>query len=73
MGYWKQWGRARTKRCNLFKLGLAVKAALAGGRSSKGGWHSAKSHGINAALGLAYLKQQGLFLLRDGSIACHHG
>ncbi|NKC12722.1 MAG: hypothetical protein GKR94_11130 [Gammaproteobacteria bacterium] len=28
---------------------------------------------IKAALGLAYLKQQGLFSLRDGWMACHHG
>ncbi len=73
MGYWKQGGRARTKRHNLIKLGLPLKTALAGGRSSKGGWQSAKSHGIKAALGLAYLEQQGLFSLRDGSMACHHG
>jgi RNA-directed DNA polymerase len=73
MCYWKQWGRPRTKIRNLAKLGLPVKAAVACGRSSKGWWHSAKTHGINAALGLKYLKQQGLFSLRDGSIACHHG
>ncbi len=73
MGYWKQWGKARTERRNLLKLGLPLKAAVAGGRSSKGGWHSAKSDGIKAALGPTYLKQQGLFSFRDGSIACHHG
>ncbi len=27
----------------------------------------------NAALGVTYLKQQGLFSLRGGWIACHHG
>ncbi len=42
-------------------------------RFGKGGWQSAKCHGIEAALGLTYLKQQGLFSLRDGWIAGHHG
>jgi RNA-directed DNA polymerase len=73
MCYWKQWGRPRTKIRNLIKLGLPVKVAVACGRSSKGWWRSSKSHGINAALGLEYLKQQGLFSLRDGWIAFHYG
>jgi RNA-directed DNA polymerase len=73
MCYWKQWGRPRTKIRNLIKLGLPVIAAVACGRSSKGWWRSSKSHGINAALGLKYLKQQGLFSLRDGWIAFHYG
>lgn len=73
MCYWKQWGRPHTKIRNLIKLGLPVKAAVACGRSSKGWWHSAKTYGINAALSLGYLKQQGLFSLRDGWVACHHG
>ena len=69
MCYWKQWGRPRTKIRSLIKLGLPVKAAMACGRSSKGWWRSSKSHGINAALGLKYLKEQVLFALRDGWIA----
>ena len=73
MGYWKQWGRPRTKIRSLIKRGLPVKAAVACGRSSKGGWRSSKSHGINAALGLELLKKQGLFALRDGWIAFHYG
>jgi RNA-directed DNA polymerase len=73
MCYWKQWGRPRTKIRNLIHLGLPVKAAVACGRSSKSWWRSSKSHGINAALGLTYLKQQGLFSLRDGWIAFHYG
>ena len=73
MCYWKQWGRPRAKIRNLIRLGLPIKAAVACGRSSKSWWRSSKSHGINAALGLKYLKQQGLFSLRDGWIAFHYG
>lgn len=73
MCYWKQWGRPRTKIRNLIKLGMPVKTAVACGRSSKSWWRSSKSPGINAALGLEYLKQQGLYSLRDGWIAFHHG
>ena len=73
MCYWKQWGRPRTKIRSLVKLGLPIKAAVACGRSSKSWWRSSKSPGINAALGLKYLKQPGLFALRDGWIAFHYG
>ncbi|WP_428634116.1 group II intron reverse transcriptase/maturase [Sedimenticola sp.] len=73
MCYWKQWGRPRAKIRNLIRLGLPIKAAVACGRSSKSWWRSSKSHGINAALGLKYLKQQGLFSLRDGWITFHYG
>ncbi|MEZ5537708.1 MAG: group II intron maturase-specific domain-containing protein [Thiolinea sp.] len=73
MGYWKQWGRPRTKIRSLIKLGLPVRSAVACGRSGKGWWRSSKSQGINAALSLKYLKQQGLFSLRDGWVAFHYG
>lgn len=73
MCYWKQWGRPRTKIRSLIKLGLPIRSAVACGRSSKGWWRSSKSHGINAALSLKYLKQQGLFSLRDGWVAFHYG
>ncbi|MEZ5536554.1 MAG: group II intron reverse transcriptase/maturase [Thiolinea sp.] len=73
MCYWKQWGRPRTKIRSLIQLSLPVRSAVACGRSSKGWWRSSKSQGINAALSLKYLKQQGLFSLRDGWIAFHYG
>jgi RNA-directed DNA polymerase len=73
MCYWKQWGRPRTKIRNLIRLGVPIKAAVACGRSSKSWWRSSKTPGINMALGLKYLKQQGLFALRDGWIAFNYG
>lgn len=73
MCYWKQWGRPRTKIRNLIRLGVPIRAAVACGRSSKSWWRSSKTPGINMALGLKYLKQQGLFALRDGWIAFNYG
>ena len=43
------------------------------GLSSKSCWRNAKTPCINKGLGKEYLKQQGLFSLRDGWIKCHHG
>ena len=65
MYYWKQWRKPRTKIRNLIKLGVPVRAAISCGLSSKSYWRSSKPPGINMGLGLNYLKQQGLFLLRD--------
>lgn len=73
MCYWKQWRKPRTKIRNLIKLGLPARAAIACGLSSKSWWHSAKSHGINAALSKQYLKAHGLFSLRDGWVSFHYG
>ncbi|MGJ0492789.1 group II intron reverse transcriptase/maturase [Methylobacter sp.] len=73
MCYWKQWRKPRTKIRNLIKLGVPKRAAISCGLSSKSYWRSSKSPGINMGLGLKYLKQQGLFSLREGWIAFHYG
>jgi RNA-directed DNA polymerase len=73
MCYWKQWRKPRTKIHNLIKLGVPKRAAISCGLSSKSYWRSSKSPGINMGLGLKYLKQQGLFSLREGWIAFHYG
>lgn len=73
MCFWKQWGRPRTKIRNLIRLDVPIKAAVACGRSSKSWWRSSKTPGINMALGLKYLKEKGLFALRDGWIAFNYG
>lgn len=43
------------------------------GVSGKSYWRNSKSPTINMALSLEYLEQQGLYALRDGWIAFHHG
>jgi RNA-directed DNA polymerase len=67
----RQWRKPRTK-VRLFvtkavmRLGVRVQAAVACGITSKGPWRSSKTPGINQALSNAYLKTEGLYLLRDG-------
>ncbi len=73
MCYWKQWRKPRTKVRKLIQLGVPLRTAISCGITSKSYWHSSKTAGINMGLGNKYLQQQGLFALRDGWIAFHHG
>lgn len=72
MCYWRQWRKPRTKVRNLIKRGVAIKAAVACGTTSKGPWRSSKTPGIQQALSKEYLKQEGLYSLRKGWIAVHY-
>jgi RNA-directed DNA polymerase len=72
MAYWRQWRKPRTKVRNLMRRGVYVKHAVACGITSKGPWRSSKTPGIQQALSNAYLKNQGLYALRDGWIRLHH-
>ncbi|CAM3737584.1 RNA-directed DNA polymerase [Pseudoalteromonas maricaloris] len=47
------------------KRGVHVQAAVACGITSKGPWRSSKTPGIQQALSLNYLKNEGLYSLRD--------
>lgn len=73
MCYWKQWRKPRTKVRKLIQLGVPLRTAISCGITSKSYWRSSKTAGINMGLGNKYLQQQGLFALRDGWIAFHHG
>jgi len=73
MCYWKQWRKPRTKIRSLMKLGVPKRSAISCGLTSKSYWRSSKTAGINMGLGNKYLKQKGLFSLRDGWIVFHHG
>ena len=72
MCYWRQWRKPRTKVRNLMKLGVPVQAAVACGITSKGPWRSSKTPGIQQALNNKFLKEAGLFSLRDGWIRVHY-
>ncbi|TMN46406.1 group II intron reverse transcriptase/maturase, partial [Pseudoalteromonas piscicida] len=72
MCYWRQWRKPRTKVRNLMKRGVHVQAAVACGITSKGPWRSSKTPGIQQALSLNYLKNEGLYSLRDGWIKVHY-
>ncbi|SIS60704.1 hypothetical protein [Neptunomonas antarctica] len=54
------------------RLGVRAQAVVASGITSKGPWRSSKTPGINQALSNAYLKSQGLYVLRDGWIKLHY-
>ncbi|MCG9771076.1 group II intron reverse transcriptase/maturase, partial [Pseudoalteromonas piscicida] len=49
-----------------------VQAAVACGITSKGPWRSSKTPGIQQALSLNYLKNEGLYSLKDGWIKVHY-
>ncbi|PCK29622.1 group II intron reverse transcriptase/maturase [Pseudoalteromonas piscicida] len=72
MCYWRQWRKPRTKVRNLMKRGVHVQAAVACGITSKGPWRSSKTAGIQQALSLNYLKNEGLYSLKDGWIKVHY-
>lgn len=72
MCYWRQWRKPRTKVRNLMKRGVHVQAAVACGITSKGPWRSSKTPGIQQALSLNYLKNEGLYSLKDGWIKVHY-
>lgn len=72
MCYWRQWRKPRTKVRNQMKRGVHVQAAVACGITIKGPWRSSKTPGIQQALSLNYLKNEGLYSLRDGWIKVHY-
>ncbi len=72
MCYWRQWRKPRTKVIKLLKLGVSTKWAVTCGSTRKGPWRSSKTPGIQQALSNNYLKEQGLYSLREGWIKVHY-
>jgi len=72
MCYWRQWRKPRTKVANLLTRGVGIQWAVTCGSTRKGPWRSSKTPGIQQALSNDYLKQEGLFSLRDGWIKVHY-
>lgn len=72
MCYWRQWRKPRTKVAKLLKLGVSTKWAVTCGSTRKGPWRSSKTPGIQQALNNNYLKEEGLFSLREGWIKVHY-
>jgi len=54
------------------KMGVSKVLAICCGISSKAYWRNAKTKGIQIALNDQWLKQQGLFSLREGWISFTH-
>jgi len=70
--YWRQWRKPRTKVANLLSRGVTTSLAVTCGVTRKGPWRSSKTQGIQQALRNNYLKEAGLFSLREGWIKVHY-
>jgi len=58
--YWKQWGRPRTRRRNLLKLGIDRETVHMASRSRKGPWRMSQNSKVRAAMNNQWLDQQGV-------------
>ena len=58
--YWKQWGKPRTRRRNLLRLGIAREKVHMASRSRKGPWRLCHTTIVSAALNNDWLEQQGV-------------
>jgi RNA-directed DNA polymerase len=62
--YWKQWGRPRTRRRNLLKLGIGRDEVHMASRSRKGHWRMSHNSLVQRAMTNAWLEKQGVPSLR---------
>jgi RNA-directed DNA polymerase len=58
--YWKQWGRPRTRRRKLLKLGIGRGEVHRASRSRKGHWRMSHSPIVERAMTDAWLAEQGV-------------
>lgn len=58
--YWKQWGRPRTRRRKLLRLGIERSKVHMASRSRKGPWRISHTSIVKRAMTLAWLEAQGL-------------
>ena len=58
--YWKQWGRPRTRRRNLIKLGINRATVQLASRSRKGPWRMSQNSLVRVAMTNQWLDQQGV-------------
>ena len=65
--YWKQWGRPRTRRRKLLKLGIRRDEVHMASRSRKGHWRMSHNSIVQRAMTDEWLRQQGVPSLE---IAC---
>ncbi len=58
--YWKQWGRPRTRRRKLLKLGIGREEVHMASRSRKGHWRMSHNSLVQRAMTDEWLRQQGV-------------
>ena len=60
MYYWKQWGRPRTRRRKLLKLGIGRDEVHKASRSRKGHWRMSHNSLVKRAMNNKWLAEQGV-------------
>ena len=63
--YWKQWGRPRTRRRKLLRLGIGRDEVHKASRSRKGHWRMSQNSLVHRAMTDAWLTEQGVPSLRE--------
>ena len=58
--YWKQWGRPRTRRRKLLKLGVGRDEVHKASRARKGHWRMSQMSLVRWAMNNDWLEEQGL-------------
>ena len=58
--YWKQWGRPRTRRRNLLRLGINRAEVHKASRSRKGPWRMSQNSLVRVAMNNQWLTEQGV-------------
>lgn len=61
--YWKQWRRSKTRLKKLISLGVPYRVARGFALSGKGPWRLSMTSGVQRALSIEYLTNEGLFNL----------
>ena len=65
MYYWKQWGRPRTRRRKLLRLGIGRDEVKKASRSRKGHWRMSHNSLVKRAMTNAWLAEQGVWSLEQ--------
>lgn len=72
MCYWKQWRYARTKVCNLLKLGTFKRTAILTAISRKGPWHLSRTLATQTGMTNKWLAEQGLLSVKELWVNIHY-
>ena len=70
--YWKQWGRPRTRRRKLLKLGIGRDEVHMASRSRKGHWRMSHNSLVKRAMSNEWLRQQGVPSLEELWVSIRH-
>ena len=70
--YWKQWGRPRTRRLKLMKLGAPKDKVKLASRSRKGPWRIANVEVVRFAMPNTWLEEQGLHSLEKQWVSARY-